>query len=81
MIMQLGLGALLLALMNIGYIIIEVFKHTPDWRNEDVSSDDVVKNFMTNSPPETLKIIGLMSKANPALIIGGILCIVLAILI
>jgi hypothetical protein len=81
MIMQLGLGMLLLALMNNGYIVREVYKHTPNWRDEDVTSDDLVKNFMTNTPPDRLQLIGMISKANPTLLIGGALCIVLAMVI
>jgi hypothetical protein len=81
MIMQLGLGLWLLALMNNGYILREIYRHTPNWRDKDVTPDDMVKNFMTNTPPDRLEIIGKMGQANPALLIGGTLCVVLAMVI
>jgi hypothetical protein len=81
MIMQLGLGLWLLALMNNGYIIREIYRHTPNCSDKDVTSDDIIKNFMTNTPLDRLEMIGKMGKANPTLFIGGALCIVLAMVI
>jgi hypothetical protein len=81
MIMQLGLGLWLLALMNNGYIIREIYRHTPNWRDEGVTSDDLIQNFMTNTPPDRLEIIGNLGKLNPTLFIGGALCVALALII
>jgi hypothetical protein len=81
MIMQLGLGLWLLALMNNGYIIREIYKHTPNWRDENVTSDELLQNFMTNTPLDRLEMISKLGKTNPALFIGGALCITFAFII
>jgi len=50
MFLQIGAALLMIWLLNLGYMVYEIFRHTPNWRDDDVDSDEIVQNFMMNTP-------------------------------
>lgn len=67
--------------MNLAWLIREVLKHTPNWRDEDVDSDEIVQNFMTNTPMERLEFIQKIGQINPMIGLSGVMFLLFALIL
>ncbi len=81
MILQFGAAVLLIWLMNWMWIFYEIIRHTPNWTNKEVDSDEIVQNFMTNSTFEKIEMIQKVGKMNPALGMIGASLLLIAMII
>lgn len=81
MIIQTGLALLLIWLMNWIWMIREVLRHTPNWRDKDVESDEIVQNFMNNTPLERMLFIQKIGEMNPIIGVSAIAIILTAFII
>jgi hypothetical protein len=81
MILQVGVAFLMIWLMNWLWMLWEILRHTPNWRDNDVDSDEIAQNFMTNTPIEKLQMIQKISEVNPMLGMTGVAFLLLAMVI
>lgn len=72
MILQTGVAFLTIWILNWMWMFWEIIRHTPNWKEEDVTSDEIVQTFMTNTPLEKLEMIQKVAQVNPLLFLSGI---------
>lgn len=80
MILQVGFALWTIWVLNCCYVAHQIFKHTPNWRDADVDSDQLVQNFLTNTPPERLEFVKNVSSMNRGLFWMGFGLVILALL-
>lgn len=81
MILQLGFACLILWLVNFCWLLYTIMKETPNWRDEEVDSNDIVTNFLKNSSVEKIKFFGSVGKLNPWIGISGLFFIAIGLMI
>ena len=81
MIVQFGTAMILLWLANWLWIFYEVVKHTPNWTDKEVDTDEIAQNFMTNASPERIEKMSKIANMNPVIGMSGIALLLLATII
>jgi hypothetical protein len=81
MLLQVGLALLVIWIMNLVFIIASLLKHTPDWRDKDTASADLLQNFITNATIVQIQMLQNAVKMNPFFGFAAVMCIVAAIVI
>lgn len=81
MILQIGTAFLMIWILNWLWMLWEILRHTPNWRDEDVNADEIAQNFMTNTPLEKLQMIQKVSEVNPMFGMTGVTFLLLAMII
>jgi len=81
MILQLGIGMICIWLMNHGYILREVLRSTPNWLDTDINAEQIVQNFIANTPLEQIKLIVTIAHSNKFFGPVGLLFLIAAIII
>jgi hypothetical protein len=81
MFLQVGVAFLMIWLMNWLWMLWEILRHTPNWRDDGVDSDEIAQNFMTNTPIEKLQMIQKIAELNPMLGMTGVAFLLLAMVI
>jgi hypothetical protein len=81
MMLQIGLALLIIWIMNIMFIVYALLKHTPNWRDEDTETMDLLQNFMTNASLPQIQMIQNVIKMNPFFGVGAVVCIIAAMVI
>ena len=74
MITGFGLALLLLWFLNTVWVLIEVLKHTSDWK--DIDAEKVIMNFMANTPPKRMELISQVTTVNPMIGLSGLVIII-----
>jgi hypothetical protein len=77
MILQFGLACVMIWLMNHVFIIREIVQHTPNWRDPDVTGEDIAQNFIRNTSFERLHFIKNLHQFNQPMLISGLSLLVL----
>lgn len=80
-LLPIGIALCLIWFMNLVWIVREFIRHTPNWMDEDVTSEEIVQNFMANTPLEKLEFIGKLAQFNPILGMSGLSVLLLAIIL
>lgn len=78
--LEIGIFLLVLWLANWIFMLTEFLRHTPNWRDEDVDPDELVKNFLMNTPLEKIQMIQATAQTNPLLGISGCILILFALI-
>lgn len=78
MILQIGAALLMIWILNIFWMVWEIVRHTPNWKDDDVNTDEIVQNFMMNTPLEKIEQLRKVSEYNPFFGMGGISFLLLA---
>jgi hypothetical protein len=81
MFMNIGLGLLLIWLMNTGYIVKLILDATPGWFKDETKAEDLVTNFITNTTQAQQQLISSMQKMSAPLLLGGITIVLLSFII
>lgn len=77
-LLPIGIALCIIWFMNLVWIVREFVRHTPNWKDEDVTSDEIVQNFMANTPLEKIEFIMKIAEFNPVLGMSGLSCLLLA---
>jgi hypothetical protein len=81
MLLQVGLALLVIWIMNIMFILIALLQHTPNWRDKDTESSDLLQNFITNATIVQVQMLQNAIKMNPFFGFMAVVFIVAAIVI
>lgn len=81
MFMQMGLAFMVIWAGNFVWMIYQVVKHTPNWRDEDVTSDDILNNFMMNATLEQIEMLRKVAQINPMMGMGGVTLLLMSLII
>lgn len=81
MFLQLGGACLCIWVMNWVFMIREVLQHTPNWRDGDVDGEEIVQNFMMNTPLDRLMFIQKLAQINPMMFVSGIVLLMFGLLL
>lgn len=77
----LAFGVCFIWFANIVWMVREFIQHTPNWKDEDVTSEEIIQNFMANTPLERLEFIRKVAEFNPLIGMTGLALIALAFII
>lgn len=72
MFLQMGVGFLLIWILNWSWVIHEVLSYTPGWQNKLGDGDEIMSNFIANAPFERILMIKNIAIMNPLLFITGL---------
>ena len=75
---QIGMTLLVIWLMNFMWIIWEVLRCTPDWKDEGTDVETIAQNFLMNSSPEKIQFIKNVGEVNPWIGLSAVTVILLA---
>jgi hypothetical protein len=78
MIAQLGLAFIVIWAGNLMWMIYQVVRHTPNWRDKDVDINEIMTNFVTNTTQEQLEMIRRVSQVNPMMGMSGVMLLLMA---
>lgn len=81
MFLQLGAGLLMIWMFNWLWMLWEILRHTPNWRDSEVDSDEIVQNFMMNTPIERLQMLQKINEINPLMGMSGVFFLLFAMVI
>ena len=81
MFMQLGAACLAIWAMNWYFMLREFLQHTPNWREDEVDSDEIIQNFLANTPLERLMFIQKLAQMNPLFLMSGAVMLLFGLLI
>jgi len=81
MILQLGAALLMIWVLNIGFMVYQVVRHTPNWKDDDVDVDEIAQNFMKNAPLEQIQMIHRIEQMNPFFGYAGVIFLLAAMVI
>ena len=72
MITQMGLAFLTIWICNFFWMIYQVVKHTPNWRDKEIDTDEILSNFVTNTTQEQMENIRTVARLNPMMGVTGV---------
>lgn len=81
MVVQMGVAFLCIWLGNLFWIIFQVVRYTPNWRDDNVSVEDIMMNFMTNATLDQIEFIRKVSQINPMIGMSGVALLLMALII
>lgn len=79
--LQLGIAFIFIWFFNLIWMIREILKHTPNWKDHDVDTDEIIKNFMANTPLERMEMIHKIGEINPLIGLSAISMLLFAFII
>lgn len=78
MFLQLGLAAILIWFLNWAWMIWQILRYTPNWRDNDIDSDQIATNFVVNAPEDLIEFFAKVATGNPYLGMVGVVFIMLS---
>lgn len=81
MIVQMGLAFLCIWIGNLLWMVFQVVRYTPNWRDENVNIDDIMMNFMTNATLEQIEMIRKVAQVNPMMGMSGVMLLLMALIV
>lgn len=81
MILHIGLAMALIVVLNWITMIYEVIKHTPNIKDDDVTANDIIHNFMKNTDLRTIQRLEVLVQINKFLGPGAFVLIAYALLV
>jgi len=81
MITQLGAAFLLIWVGNFFWMIYQIVKHTPNWLDKEVDTDEILSNFVTNTTQEQMENIRTVARLNPMMGLSGVMLLLMGMLI
>lgn len=77
MTLQFGLAFLVIWFLNWSWILYQILKFTPNWKDEEIDHNQIIQNFMTSAPLELIQQLQFISQNNPIIFLLGFALITL----
>jgi len=81
MFFEFGTGLVLIWVLNWMWMFWQIVKFTPNWRESDVDSDQLVENFITNAPPNLIEFFTKVAQTNPVFGVTGVVLLLMSMII